>query len=101
MITQLTNNGGNATLTLVGRLDTVAAQELNAELQPLLAKQDSIESLVVDAEGLEYISSSGLRILLTLTKQYKDFRIISKFNSVVFVNAGDGGKSVIVDIVLA
>ncbi|MBQ7663815.1 MAG: anti-sigma factor antagonist [Bacteroidaceae bacterium] len=77
MITQLTNNGGKVTLTLVGRLDTVAAQELNAELQPLLAKQDSIESLVVDAEGLEYISSSGLRILLTLTKQYKDFRIIS------------------------
>lgn len=77
MITQLTNNDGKVTLTLVGRLDTVAAQELNAELQPLLAKQDSIESLVVDAEGLEYISSSGLRILLTLTKQYKDFRIIS------------------------
>lgn len=77
MITQLTNNGGKVTLTLVGRLDTVAAQELNAELQPLLAKQDSIETLVVDAEGLEYISSSGLRILLTLTKQYKDFRIIS------------------------
>lgn len=77
MITQLTNNGGKVTLTLVGRLDTVAAQELNAELQPLLAKQDRIESLVVDAEGLEYISSSGLRILLTLTKQYKDFRIIS------------------------
>lgn len=77
MVTQLTNNGGKVTLTLVGRLDTVAAQELNAELQPLLAKQDSIESLVVDAEGLEYISSSGLRILLTLTKQYKDFRIIS------------------------
>lgn len=77
MITQLTNNGGKVTLTLVGRLDTVAAQEFNAELQPLLAKQDSIESLVVDAEGLEYISSSGLRILLTLTKQYKDFRIIS------------------------
>ncbi|QFQ13369.1 STAS domain-containing protein [Pseudoprevotella muciniphila] len=77
MITQLTNNGGKVTLTLVGRLDTVAAQELNAELQPLLAKQNSIESLVVDAEGLEYISSSGLRILLTLTKQYKDFRIIS------------------------
>ena len=59
MITQLTNNGGKV------------------ELQPLLAKQDSIETLVVDAEGLEYISSSGLRILLTLTKQYKDFRIIS------------------------
>lgn len=77
MITQLTNYGGKVTLTLVGRLDTVAAQELNAELQPLLAKQDGIESLVVDAEGLEYISSSGLRILLTLTKQYKDFRIIS------------------------
>ena len=77
MTTQLTNQDGKATLTLAGRLDTMAAQSLNAEIQKLLAEAGAIDSLVVDADGLEYISSSGLRILLTLTKQYKDFRITS------------------------
>lgn len=77
MTTQLTNQGGKATLTLAGWLDTMAAQSLNAEIQKLLAEAGAIDSLVVDADGLEYISSSGLRILLTLTKQYKDFRITS------------------------
>ena len=75
MTTQLTNHGGKATLTLVGRLDTAAAQALSAELEQRLSESGTIESLVVDADGLEYISSSGLRILLTLTKRYKDFRI--------------------------
>ena len=77
MTTQLTNHGGKATLTLVGRLDTAAAQVLSAELEQRLSESGNIESLVVDADGLEYISSSGLRILLTLTKRYNDFRIIS------------------------
>ena len=76
MTTQLTNHGRKATLTLVGKLDTTAAQVLRTELEQRLSESGSIESLVVDADGLEYISSSGLRILLTLTKRYKDFRII-------------------------
>ena len=73
MTTQLTNNEGKATLTLQGRLDTVAAQELNTGLEQLLAKSGTIESLTVDADGMEYISSSGLRFFLTLAKRYKDF----------------------------
>ena len=77
MTTQLTNHGGKATLTLVGRLDTAAAQVLSAELEQRLSDSGSIDCLIVDADGLEYISSSGLRILLTLTKRYKDFRLIN------------------------
>ena len=77
MTTQLTNHGGKATLTLVGRLDTAAAQVLSAELEQRLSDSGSIECLIVDADGLEYISSSGLRILLTLTKRYKDFHLIN------------------------
>ena len=77
MTTQLTNQNGKGTLTLVGRLDTVAAQELNAQLDQILASSGAIESLVVDAEQMEYISSSGLRVLLTLTKRFRAFRIIN------------------------
>ena len=77
MTTQLTNHGGAATLTLAGRLDTAAAQVLKAELEERLLASDAINSLTLDADGLEYISSSGLRILLTLTKCYKDFHLIN------------------------
>jgi len=77
MNTKLTNVGGRATLTLVGRLDTVTAGELNAGMERMLSESGTIASLVVDADGLEYISSSGLRILLMLTKRYKDFRIVN------------------------
>lgn len=73
----LTNNGGKATLALAGRLDTVVAQELNTKLEQLLKDAGNIESLTVDAEDLEYISSSGLRIFLALRKQYKDFCVIN------------------------
>ena len=90
MFSQLTNNGGKAVLTLGGRLDTVAAGELNAKMEQLLTDSNGIDSLTVDADGLEYISSSGLRILLTLTRRYKDFRIISVHSAVYDVLAMTG-----------
>lgn len=76
MTTQLTYHDGKATLTLLGRLDTTAAQTFSAELEQRLSEAGTIESLVIDADGLEYISSSGLRVLFMLRKRYKEFRII-------------------------
>ena len=54
------------TLALVGRLDTVTAPELEAEISAILP---TVESLVLDMEKLEYISSAGLRVLLATNKQ--------------------------------
>ncbi len=76
-MTTLTNNSGEAVLTLSGRLDTAATKEVNDKIEQLLAEAGNINSLTVDAEALEYISSSGLRILLSMAKRYKDFRIIN------------------------
>lgn len=53
------------TLALSGRLDTVTAPELEAELSALLPTADS---LVLDMEKLEYISSAGLRVILKTQK---------------------------------
>ena len=76
MTTQLINNEGEATLTLCGRLDTAVSSQVSADINQLLATAGTIQHLTVDAGQLEYISSSGLRILLMLAKRFKPFRII-------------------------
>ena len=54
-----------AIITLEGRLDTVTAPELEAELKEVLPK---LTELVFDFAKLEYISSAGLRVLLSAQK---------------------------------
>lgn len=77
MTIQFTNNNGDATITLCGRLDTSVSTEIKSEIDKNLAAAENINSLTMDAEGLEYISSSGLRILLTLAKSYKNFKVVN------------------------
>ena len=52
-------------VTLTGRLDTTTAPQLESELKSSL---DGVTSLVMDFEKLEYISSAGLRVLLSAQK---------------------------------
>ena len=56
----------NTTLcvALEGRLDTTTAPELEAELKNL----EGVTELKFDLAGLEYISSAGLRVLLSAQK---------------------------------
>ncbi len=54
------------TVVLVGRLDTMTAPELESFISNELSGD---ENLVLDLEGLEYISSAGLRVILKLQKQ--------------------------------
>ncbi len=58
-------NGSALTLALKGRLDTSTAPQLEAELKTSL---DGVSQLIMDFEQLEYISSAGLRVLLTAQK---------------------------------
>ncbi len=60
-----TVDNNKAEFILEGRLDTVTAPELEAELKGAL---DGIEDLVLNFEALEYISSAGLRVLLATQK---------------------------------
>lgn len=76
-MTTLTNNNGEAVLTLSGKLDTAATREVTNTIEQLLAEAGNINSMTVDAEALEYISSSGLHILLSLAKSYADFRVVN------------------------
>lgn len=60
-------NTETKTLALIGRLDTVTAPELEAEISAILP---TAESLVLDMEKLEYISSAGLRVILKTQKAF-------------------------------
>ena len=59
-------NGENLTIALVGRLDTATAPQLESELKQSL---DGVKNLVLDLGKLEYMSSAGLRLLLSSQKQ--------------------------------
>ena len=61
-----TQNGTALTLALEGRLDTVTSPELEKELK---ASLDGADTLTLDFAKLDYISSAGLRVLLSAHKQ--------------------------------
>ena len=58
-------NGNQLTIALEGRLDTVTAPELDADLKTSL---EGVDSLIMDLTDLAYISSAGLRVLLSAHK---------------------------------
>ena len=59
---------GKALFALGGRLDTTTAPELE---QALKADLDGVTDLTLDMAELEYISSAGLRVLLSAQKVMK------------------------------
>lgn len=50
-----------------GRLDTISSNDLMAKVKETL--DDNVRDVVVDCSELTYISSSGLRVLMTIYKQ--------------------------------
>ena len=73
-------NGHELIITLEGRLDTTTSPELSKELETSL---DGVTKLVFDLAMLEYISSSGLRVLLSAQK------IMNKQGTMIVKNASD------------
>ena len=76
----ITRNGNELTVALEGRLDTVTAPQLEKEIKEAI---DSVTDLTIDAAKLEYISSAGLRVLLSTQK------IMSKQGSMVVKNVSE------------
>ena len=73
-------NGTVLELALEGRLDTVTAPQLEAELKTALS---GVTDLIFDLEKLEYISSAGLRVLLSAQK------VMNKQGSMKVTHAND------------
>lgn len=76
MKTIIKTDNNEVTIILAGRLDTATSAETSALINSELDKMVNIDQVVCDAEELEYISSSGLRILLALAKRFKAFRVV-------------------------
>lgn len=69
METKISELDGKLVATLNGQLDTVAAVQVEKELKPLYDNED--KDIVIDCENMEYIASSGLRIMLGILKKAK------------------------------
>lgn len=75
-----TLSGDSLTVALEGRLDTTTAPQLEAELKRSL---NGITSLTLDLAALEYLSSAGLRVILSAQK------VMNRQGNMVVKNAND------------
>ena len=78
-------NDKNLVVALDGRLDTTTSPNLEEELKVTLP---SVEDLVFDLTKLEYISSAGLRVLLSAQKT------MNKQGSMVVKNVSEEVKEI-------
>ena len=67
MTFDIKEENGGMTAIVSGRLDTPAAVKAQQEIVPLLENAD--KEIILDCQKLEYISSSGLRLFLTIRKE--------------------------------
>lgn len=58
-------NGESAKIIVVGRLDTQTAPELEKEIDKVIP---DVKELIFDMNGLEYVSSAGLMVILKAQK---------------------------------
>ena len=74
---------GTLVISLSGRLDTVSAPQFESELK---ASIGDIAELILDLSDLDYMSSAGLRILLSAQKTMntKGKMIVRNVNDTIF-----------------
>lgn len=87
MKTKIEEKDGKFFATLIGEMDTAAAVEAEEVLKPLYTTGG--KDVIIDCTRLEYIASSGLRILLSILKGAK-----SSGSKVVMRGVNDDIKSV-------
>ena len=80
MTIEIKKNTNQMIIDVVGRLDTITAPVLEKTIDDSIA---SVENLVLDFKGLEYISSAGLRVLLGTKKK------LQKSGSMKLINVCD------------
>ncbi|WP_407404508.1 STAS domain-containing protein [Sodaliphilus sp.] len=69
MTTEIIKNEDGLVVTLKGSLDTVASGQVTSELMSLL--DNNIKNVTINCCEMDYIASSGLRLLLMVRKSCK------------------------------
>lgn len=87
MTIEIQEQNGGFTALMSGRLDTPAAVQASKDMQPLMDNADKV--ITLDCTKLDYISSSGLRLFLSLRKE-----TASKGGKVIIENINDEIKKV-------
>ena len=82
-------NGDSTTIAVEGRLNTQTADEFGNEVKKLIG---TIQNLIFDFEKLEYISSTGLRVLLFAQKE------MNKRGSMKIINVSEEVYNVMSDV---
>jgi anti-anti-sigma factor len=67
METKVTSKNGFEVVAVSGRLDTIESPKLEKKLVEILDAGKN--RIVLDCEGVDYVSSSGLRVFLLLMKR--------------------------------
>ena len=90
-------NGNELNISIAGRLDTMTAPQLEAELKGVLEPNSLV---VFDFEELQYLSSAGLRVLAAVQKLVnKDGSLkLIKVNEVIYEILEDVGFTDFMDI---
>jgi len=68
--------GGRLSILLPERIDTAVSETVNSEINDICQREEH-SSLVLDAEHLSFIASSGLRILVSLARKEKNLRVVN------------------------
>ena len=66
MTIEIKKNATETIIEITGRLDTITAPSLDKTINEDLG---DTKNLVIDVKGMEYISSAGLRVLLSAQKK--------------------------------
>ena len=77
MTIEIKKNANDTVIEITGRLDTITAPVLENTINENIG---SIQNLILDLKGLEYISSAGLRVILGAHKK------IQKVGSMKLIN---------------
>ena len=80
MTINVNKDGEKLILSPEGRIDTVTAPEFSKVIEENI---EGVKELVIDFEKLEYISSAGLRVLLTTQKN------MSKIGTMKLIHVSD------------
>ena len=66
MTIEIKKNEHETTIEIVGRLDTITASALDKTINEDIG---DTKNLILDVKGMEYISSAGLRVILSAQKK--------------------------------